>query len=122
MSNPPVAGMNVPGLTNTQGILGAGTSPLSSITQNQSAFGKWFESLEGYQKSAVLTGGLAGLQALGGAAQGMFVGATAQERLDFDRMVNEQRQQQLTLQNVRGTASPGIITFQNRPVQPAGQL
>lgn len=73
------------------------------------AKGLW-DSLPDYAKFSLMTTGGQGLTS---AAQGYFQGLSAEEQLEFQKLVNEQRQAQIQLENRNASAGP-LVSFAPR--------
>jgi hypothetical protein len=59
-------------------------------------------------------------QGISGAAAGWFQGASAEEKLNFEKLVNEQNRAQIAYQNKNNQYAP-LLTFVGGPPGPAGQ-
>lgn len=71
--------------------------------------GLW-DSMPDYMKYATVTGGVATLPGVMG---GLFKGLSAEEQLNFEKMVNQQRENQVQYQNKNNQYSP-LVKF-SRP-------
>lgn len=106
------------GVTNpiTSGASGGSMGPMDSLKQllpnggsPTNAKGLW-DSMPDYMKYATVTGGIASLSGVMG---GFFNGLSAEEQLNFEKMVNQQRENQVQYQNKNNQYSP-LVKF-SRP-------
>lgn len=81
------------------------TSPTSGASRFNP--GDFFSGLPDWAKYAAVTSGVQGLTGL---ASGYFQGLSAEERLEFDKWVEQNRQNQLGITNVRGAYAP-LVSF-----------
>lgn len=70
----------------------------------------WFESLSPGAQTALVTGGFTGAQMLMGGAQGIFAGASAEKKLELEKLINSQNQQQIAYRNKNNQYAP-LLTF-----------
>lgn len=71
----------------------------------------WFESLSPGAQTALVTGGFVGGQMVLGSLQGMFAGVSAQKKLDLEKLINQQAQNQIQYRNRNNQYAP-LLTFQ----------
>lgn len=76
----------------------------------------WWDKLPDYAKYSLLTTGGRGVA---GMAQGYYEGLSAEQRLEFDKLVNTQRENQVQRLNTNNAYSP-LLKF-NTPSGPAGK-
>lgn len=100
----------------TENFLNSGIAAGGASVAAQNAANA-LSSMPDWMKYSVMT---SGMQALSGAAAGWFQGASAEERLEFEKLVNAQRQGQVELTNQRGAYAPNL-SFTPRP-GPAGVI
>jgi hypothetical protein len=78
---------------------------------------KAFTDMPEWMKYATIT---TGMQGVSGLASGWFAGASAEEKLEFEKLVNAQREQQVQVQNKNAGYAP-LLNFKN-VAGPAGVL
>ena len=66
-----------------------------------------------------LAGMTTGGQGLSGAAAGWFQGASAEQRIEFEKLINEQNRNQINYQNKNNQYAP-LLSFAGGPAGPAG--
>ncbi len=88
--------------------------PLSFSVPQTTAKGLW-EGLPDWAKTSLIASGVQGIGSIGGGVlSGHFAGLSAEQRLEFEKLINEQNQQQRALYNTRGGYSP-LVTFGRNP-------
>ena len=99
------------------GPLGNAATTGSPIVDAASKAKNAWDDMPDYLKYSMLT---TGGQGVAGLASGYFAGASAEEKLEFDKLVNQQRQDQVNLQNKNASYVPRVRF--NGPTGPAGLL
>jgi hypothetical protein len=115
-----VAGAPVAGLASAPNAAAMSTPEMAEIAGKSGTLAKagapgFWASLSPGAQMAMMTGGMALAQMGTGAMSGMFAGATAQQKLDLERLINSQAQAQLQYRNKNNQYAP-LLTFK----QPAG--
>jgi hypothetical protein len=115
-----VGGAPVAGLASAPNAAAMNTPEMAEIAGKSGTLAKagapgFWASLSPGAQMAMMTGGMAVAQMGTGAMSGMFAGASAQQKLDLERLINSQAQAQLQYRNKNNQYAP-LLTFK----QPAG--
>jgi hypothetical protein len=73
----------------------------------------WLSTIPDWSKPALLT---TAAQGISGLASGYFTGQSAEEKLEYERLVNEQNERQRQLLNRQGSYAP-LVEFSRDPQQ-----
>lgn len=117
--------LQVPTAPSVDGMIGAGVHGAGGTFDAASLSGpkpdggwlQWFKDLPPATQAVV---GIVAGQTLSGAAGGLFQGISAEERLQLDKLINEQRQGQVNYRNQNNAKVP-LMKFAG-PTGPAGRV
>lgn len=118
----PTVATNATAAPETAGYLGEIGSKANSLEQ-LGAKGFWASLSPGAQ-TALITAGMVGGQTITGGMAGLFAGASAQQKLELEQLINAQYQQQIQYKNRNNSYAP-LLTFKpsgpglaNTPIPP----
>lgn len=97
----------------TSGYVGEITGKAGTLDK-LGAKGFW-DSLSPGAQTAMITGGFVGGQTIAGGLQGMFAGASAEQKLELEKLINAQQQQQVQYKNKNAAYAP-LVTFKPQPL------
>lgn len=103
------------GKTIAGGPLSSTSAPQGIVGSAASKAADAFANMPDWMKMSMMT---TGGQGVAGMASGYFAGASAEEKLEFEKLINAQRQGQVDLQNRNANYVPKLRF--NGPVGPAG--
>lgn len=92
----------------TAGYVGEITGKAGTL--NQLGAQGFFASLSPGAQTALITGGFIGAQTVAGGLQGMFAGASAEQKLELEKLINEQYQTQIQYKNKNNSYAP-LVAF-----------